>query len=56
MIMKPQGRRFSLEQKLLLRREILRNGGTRMTPGEMKLLREIDKILRGKMRDKEGGE
>jgi len=45
MILRPSGRRFSLEQKLLLRREVLRNGGKRLTPGEMKLFRELDKIL-----------
>jgi len=50
MIMKPQGRRFSLEQKLLLRREILRNGGSRRTPGEVALFRQIDKILKKKMK------
>jgi len=46
MIVKPDGRRFSLQQKLLLRREVLRNGGGRLTPGEWRLLRELDKILR----------
>jgi len=45
MILKPNGRKFSLEQRLLLRKEILRNGGGRLTPGEWKLFRELDKIL-----------
>jgi len=51
MIMKPAGKRFSLEQKLCLRREILRNGGSRRTPGESALFRQIDKIFKEKMKE-----